>query len=60
MKVPGFIGRYMSPELFHAPGKLTEKMDLWALGCLAVEASNRGRRETAGRRKRRKHTIWKT
>lgn len=29
--------RYMSPELFHAPGKLTEKMDLWALGCLAVE-----------------------
>lgn len=34
-----FIGRYMSPELFHAPGKLTEKMDLWALGCLAVEAS---------------------
>jgi len=29
--------RYMSPELFHAPGKLTEKMDIWALGCLAIE-----------------------
>ena len=27
----------MSPELFHGPAKLTEKMDIWALGCLAIE-----------------------
>ena len=30
----------MSPELFHAPGKLTEKMDIWALGCLAIEVGS--------------------
>eukprot|EP00913_Durusdinium_trenchii_P032943 g30840.t1 len=29
--------RYMSPELFCRSGKLTEKMDIWALGCLAME-----------------------
>ncbi|CAE8593683.1 unnamed protein product, partial [Polarella glacialis] len=29
--------RYMAPEFFDARCKLTEKIDIWALGCLAVE-----------------------
>lgn len=29
--------RYMAPELFHSNGKLTEKIDVWALGCLIME-----------------------
>merc|ERR1719282_1157017 len=29
--------RYMAPELFKSDGKITEKVDVWALGCLAVE-----------------------
>eukprot|EP00747_Dinoflagellata_sp_TGD_P049422 gnl/TRDRNA2_/TRDRNA2_146181_c1_seq1.p1 gnl/TRDRNA2_/TRDRNA2_146181_c1~~gnl/TRDRNA2_/TRDRNA2_146181_c1_seq1.p1 ORF type:complete len:590 (+),score=102.41 gnl/TRDRNA2_/TRDRNA2_146181_c1_seq1:43-1770(+) len=29
--------RYMAPELFDSKGKITEKVDVWALGCLAVE-----------------------
>jgi len=29
--------RYMAPELFDSRGKITEKVDVWALGCLAVE-----------------------
>ena len=30
--------RYMAPELFDGRSKLTEKLDIWALGCLIVEA----------------------
>lgn len=34
--------RYMAPELFDSKGKITEKVDVWALGCLVVEViSNR-------------------
>jgi len=29
--------RYMAPEVFDARNKLTEKLDIWGLGCLAVE-----------------------
>lgn len=29
--------RYMAPELFDSKGRITEKVDVWALGCLAVE-----------------------
>eukprot|EP00931_Biecheleriopsis_adriatica_P073021 TRINITY_DN47393_c0_g1_i1.p1 TRINITY_DN47393_c0_g1~~TRINITY_DN47393_c0_g1_i1.p1 ORF type:complete len:975 (-),score=242.31 TRINITY_DN47393_c0_g1_i1:38-2962(-) len=29
--------RYMAPELFDSKGKITEKVDVWALGCLLVE-----------------------
>jgi len=29
--------RYMAPEVFDARSKLTEKLDIWGLGCLAVE-----------------------
>lgn len=29
--------RYMSPEVFDARSKLTEKLDVWALGCLIIE-----------------------
>jgi len=29
--------RYMAPEVFDARCKLTEKLDVWALGCLVVE-----------------------
>lgn len=29
--------RYMAPEVFDSRRKLTEKLDIWALGCLAVE-----------------------
>eukprot|EP00913_Durusdinium_trenchii_P003573 g3305.t1 len=29
--------RYMAPELFDSRGKITEKVDVWALGCLVVE-----------------------
>ncbi|CAJ1442689.1 unnamed protein product [Effrenium voratum] len=29
--------RYMAPELFDSRGKITEKVDVWALGCLMVE-----------------------
>eukprot|EP00927_Polykrikos_kofoidii_P013848 TRINITY_DN16020_c0_g2_i1.p1 TRINITY_DN16020_c0_g2~~TRINITY_DN16020_c0_g2_i1.p1 ORF type:complete len:991 (+),score=146.56 TRINITY_DN16020_c0_g2_i1:137-3109(+) len=29
--------RYMAPELFDSRGKITEKVDVWALGCLALE-----------------------
>lgn len=29
--------RYMAPELFDCRGKITEKVDIWALGCLALE-----------------------
>ncbi|CAD7967064.1 unnamed protein product [Amoebophrya sp. A25] len=29
--------RYMAPELFDAAVKLTEKIDIWAVGCLAAE-----------------------
>lgn len=29
--------RYMAPELFDNKGRITEKVDVWALGCLAVE-----------------------
>jgi len=29
--------RYMAPEVFDARSKLTEKLDIWALGCLVVE-----------------------
>ncbi|CAK8999968.1 Protein kinase byr2 (MAPK kinase kinase) (MAPKKK) (Protein kinase ste8) [Durusdinium trenchii] len=27
----------MAPELFDSRGKITEKVDVWALGCLVVE-----------------------
>lgn len=29
--------RYMAPELFDGRAKLTEKLDIWALGCLIIE-----------------------
>merc|ERR1712039_785041 len=29
--------RYMAPELFDSKGKITEKVDMWAIGCLALE-----------------------
>eukprot|EP00811_Abedinium_folium_P034198 NODE_709_length_2814_cov_7.376628.p1 GENE.NODE_709_length_2814_cov_7.376628~~NODE_709_length_2814_cov_7.376628.p1 ORF type:complete len:764 (+),score=257.04 NODE_709_length_2814_cov_7.376628:164-2455(+) len=29
--------RYMAPELFDSKGRITEKVDVWALGCLAAE-----------------------
>merc|ERR1719343_1078022 len=29
--------RYMAPEVFDARSKLTEKLEIWGLGCLAVE-----------------------
>jgi len=29
--------RYMAPEVFDARGRLTEKLDIWALGCLIAE-----------------------
>jgi len=29
--------RYMAPELFDSKGKITEKVDVWALGCLSTE-----------------------
>ena len=29
--------RYMAPEVFDSRQKLTEKIDVWALGCLFVE-----------------------
>merc|ERR1719510_2023497 len=29
--------RYMAPEVFDARSKLTEKLDVWSLGCLVVE-----------------------
>merc|ERR1712125_220313 len=29
--------RYMAPEVFDARSKLTEKLDVWALGCLGIE-----------------------
>mmetsp|Transcript_22835 Transcript_22835/g.52263 ORF Transcript_22835/g.52263 Transcript_22835/m.52263 type:complete len:877 (-) Transcript_22835:83-2713(-) len=29
--------RYMAPELFDSKGKITEKVDIWALGCLILE-----------------------
>jgi len=29
--------RYMAPELFDSRGKITEKVDVWALGCMAIE-----------------------
>jgi serine/threonine protein kinase len=29
--------RYMAPELFDARHRLTEKLDIWSLGCLIVE-----------------------
>lgn len=29
--------RYMAPELFDSNGKITEKVDIWALGCLIIE-----------------------
>lgn len=29
--------RYMAPELFDCRGKITEKVDVWALGCMTIE-----------------------
>merc|ERR1719163_1474696 len=29
--------RYMAPELFDAKTKITEKIDIWAMGCIFVE-----------------------
>merc|ERR1712138_286908 len=29
--------RYMAPELFDDKSKITEKIDLWAMGCLFIE-----------------------
>lgn len=29
--------RYMAPEILDSMGKITEKVDVWALGCLATE-----------------------
>merc|ERR1712137_912014 len=29
--------RYMAPELFDSKAKITEKVDVWALGCLTTE-----------------------
>jgi len=33
--------RYMAPELFDNRGKITEKVDIWALGCLVLEIFTR-------------------
>jgi len=33
--------RYMAPELFDNKGKITEKVDIWALGCLVLEIFTR-------------------
>jgi len=35
--VEGGSPRYMSPEVFDVGRKLTEKLDVWALGCLIIE-----------------------
>merc|ERR1712217_240222 len=29
--------RYMAPELFDSKTKITEKIDLWAMGCIFIE-----------------------
>ena len=29
--------RYMAPELFDSTQKITEKVDIWAVGCLMAE-----------------------
>lgn len=29
--------RYMAPELFSPDGKITEKVDIWAFGCILIE-----------------------
>jgi len=29
--------RYMAPEMYDAGGKLTEKVDIWAMGCVWIE-----------------------
>jgi len=34
--------RYMAPELFDSTGKITEKVDVWALGCLTAEVFTGG------------------
>merc|ERR1740129_2283325 len=33
--------RYMAPELFDHRAKITEKVDIWALGCLVLEIFTR-------------------
>jgi len=33
--------RYMAPELFDQRAKITEKVDIWALGCLVLEIFTR-------------------
>merc|ERR550537_1448675 len=30
--------RYMAPECYDSKGKITEKVDVWAMGCILVEA----------------------
>jgi len=30
--------RYMAPECYDSKGKITEKVDIWAMGCIIVEA----------------------
>eukprot|EP00930_Biecheleria_cincta_P082443 TRINITY_DN72178_c0_g1_i1.p1 TRINITY_DN72178_c0_g1~~TRINITY_DN72178_c0_g1_i1.p1 ORF type:complete len:1736 (-),score=337.57 TRINITY_DN72178_c0_g1_i1:53-5203(-) len=30
--------RYMAPECYDCKGKITEKVDMWALGCIIIEA----------------------
>merc|ERR1712217_194854 len=39
--------RYMAPELFDCHGKITEKVDVWALGCIVLEVYS-GRLPYAG------------
>uniref|UniRef100_A0A0G4H0T1 Protein kinase domain-containing protein n=1 Tax=Chromera velia CCMP2878 TaxID=1169474 RepID=A0A0G4H0T1_9ALVE len=34
---PGGSPRYMAPELWEAGSRLTEKVDIWALGCILIE-----------------------